>query len=58
MRITFGESVSNIDAYRSAIVLELRDAEKLAQQVLRMVERRKERDAARIARQTPDAPET
>ena len=46
MRITFGETVSHIDAYRSAIVLELRDAEKLAKQMLEMVARRKARTAA------------
>ncbi len=57
MRITFGETVSKVDSYRSAIVLELRDAEKLAQQMLRMVQRRKAREEVPAAKRTPSAPE-
>lgn len=58
MRVTFGERVSHIDAYRSAIVLELRDAERLAHQMLEMVERRKAITARRGAPplEIPDPP--
>ena len=39
--------MADIDSYRSAIVLELEDAEKLAQQILTMIDRRRKRDAER-----------
>ena len=57
MRITFGETVSKIDAYRSAIVLELNDAEKLSRQILKMIERRKEKEIIRASQQAPDTSE-
>ncbi len=44
-RITFGEVVtaSGIEAWRTAVVMETPDAEKLCKQVLEMIERRKEK---------------
>lgn len=41
IRITFGERVSRLDMYRSAIVMELRDAERLCNHMLEMINERK-----------------
>ena|ERR1700722_15640644 len=43
MRITFGEIFGDIDSFRSAVVMEIDDAERLANQILRMIERRRAR---------------
>lgn len=43
IRITFGERVSRLDTYRSAIVMELRDAERLCEHISEMIVRRKGR---------------
>lgn len=41
IRITFGERVSRLDTYRSAIVMEMRDAERLCEHILEMINERK-----------------
>ena len=43
MRLTFGEIFGDLVGYRSALVLGLDDAEKLARQMIRIIERRKAR---------------
>jgi hypothetical protein len=48
-RVTFGEIFGDADNFRTAIVLELDDAESLGRQLLRMAQRRKIRDAERAA---------
>ena len=45
LRITFGEELAEEDSYRTAIVMELGDAEKLASQLKRMIEQRKQKDS-------------
>lgn len=45
IRIALGEQAGDTDSYRFAYVMELDDAETFANQVLRVVQRRKERDA-------------
>jgi len=49
MRVTFGEIFGDISSYRSAVVLTTKDAEALANQMLRMIERRKSRARERAA---------
>ncbi len=44
IRVTFGEVLGNIDNFRSAIVLDLDDAEVFARQLHRMARQRKVRD--------------
>lgn len=47
IRITFGEATrSGADRYRFAMVLEQQDAQVLAKQIQRMLDRREEKDAA------------
>ena len=47
MRIVLGEHVADDPHYRAAYVMELEDAKKLAQHILRRVQRQYDRDAAR-----------
>jgi hypothetical protein len=41
IRLTLGEYIGGADRFRTAVVMELKDAERLATAVLRMIERRK-----------------
>jgi hypothetical protein len=54
MRLTFGEIFRDLDNFRNAVVMPIDDAEALAQQMLRMIERRKKLERERAARAQED----
>jgi hypothetical protein len=55
VRVTFGEMYGETDNFRTAIVLDLDDAESLGQQLLRVVKRRRARDKERAAKAQEDS---
>jgi hypothetical protein len=54
IRITFGEIYGGTNNFRSAIVLDLDDAESLGRHLIRVAERRRARDKEREARPQED----
>jgi hypothetical protein len=54
VRVTFGEIYGDTDNFRTAIVLDLDDAESLGRQLIRVAERRRARDKERASRAPED----